>query len=90
MERAIKILNREVEKRKSMLMQKEHFLRTNEINFELKSLNKALDLVNNWDIPDVSQQRELVCTLHSTCQYQSGFNECSYSSQCDYKKQTCG
>ena len=38
----------------------------------------------------VSQQREQVCTLHSTCQYQSGFTECSYLLQCDYKKQTCG
>jgi hypothetical protein len=36
------------------------------------------------------KESEQVCTLHSACQYQSGFNECSYFLQCDYKKKTCG
>jgi len=47
MDRAIKIIEREIEKRKSMMMQKEHFLRLNELKFEVKSLDKALIKLKN-------------------------------------------
>ena len=47
MERAIKIIEREIEKRKSMMMQKEHSLRLNELKFEIKSLDKALIKLKN-------------------------------------------
>ena len=50
----------------------------------------AKKIVKLFAIPVVNQHREQVCTLHYSCQYQSGFNECSYLSRCDYKKQTCG
>lgn len=46
MERAIGIIKREIEKRKSMLMNEEYFLRINQIKCEIKSLDKALDVVN--------------------------------------------
>lgn len=50
MERAIKIISREIQKRESIMMKKEHFLRLNELKFEIKSLKKALELVKNNDI----------------------------------------
>tara|TARA_R110000772_G_scaffold268686_2_gene397442 strand:+ start:120 stop:263 length:144 start_codon:yes stop_codon:yes gene_type:complete len=47
MERAIKIIEREIEKRKSMMINKEHFLRLNELKFEVKSLEKSLIKLKN-------------------------------------------
>ena len=73
------------------------FLEANNL-FGLEDRENAKGVVDSYlkvykkqlTLTDVSQQSELVCTLHSACQYRSGFNECSYLLQCDYKKQTCG
>jgi len=45
MDRAIGIIAFEIEKRKSKLLNKENFLRINELKFEIESLEKALKLV---------------------------------------------
>lgn len=52
--------------------------------------NTNRELTKQLSLCSVSQQSELVCTLHRYCEYQTGLGKCSYLSQCDYKKQTCG
>lgn len=45
MDRAIKIIEREIEKRESQMIQQEYMLRHNLLKVEVESLKKALKLV---------------------------------------------
>ena len=74
MERAIGIIKREIEKRKSMLMNEEYFLRTNQIKCEIKSLDKVLDVVNkNYLLQRVSNS---VCYAFDWCKIKTKKGNC--------------
>jgi len=80
MDRAIQIIKRDIEIRKSKMINKEYILRKNELKAEIESLEKVLKLVT-LGLPSVSLDEQGEATVCDRCKGEND-NDCAICIDC--------